>query len=245
MGPDQDAEAVRLMREAVGHGVDLMVDAHTWWRMGDKSYTPDTVKQLAVEFAAQSVCWLEEPLPPSEHELYRALHAEDILPLAGGEHEHDEAGFLDLLEGPCVDYIQADVVCQGGYAWGRRLFAAVEKAELRFAFHSWGTWLEVLAAAHSGICWPSHVVEWLEYPVYRHHGQKVLYPWPLAEEILKEPLEVVNGELVVPRRPGLGIAVNENVIEKYPWQPGPWSTFSVESPAKTFSVYNDHSIEWV
>jgi L-alanine-DL-glutamate epimerase-like enolase superfamily enzyme len=245
IGPEGDAEAVRLMREAVGPGVDLMVDAHTWWRMGDKSYSRQTVRDLAQSFAAQDICWLEEPLPPSDHEAYRELHAADLVPLASGEHEHSEEGFLDLMEGPCVDFIQADVVCQGGYAWGRKLFAEVERAGLRFAFHSWGTWLEVLAAAHSGICWPDHVVEWLEFPVYAKENCKVLYPWPLAEEILKEPLEIVDGELVVPRKPGLGIEVNEAVIEKYPWQPGPWSTFRLESPAKSFSVYNDHSVEWL
>ncbi|MDX2267922.1 MAG: mandelate racemase/muconate lactonizing enzyme family protein [Bryobacter sp.] len=245
MGPDADARAVEAMRAAVGPGMDLMVDAHTWWRMGDKSYTPTAVEDLARALAQHDICWLEEPLPPADHAAYRALREKEIVPLAAGEHEHSEAGFLDLLDGPAVDYLQADVVCQGGYAWGRKLFAAVGQAGLRFAFHSWGTWLEVLAAAHIGICWPEHVVEWLEYPVYAHHGRKVLYEWPLAEELLVEPLEVRDGELVVPRGPGLGIHVNEAVFEKYPWVPGPWSTFSLHSPAKTYAVYNDHSVEWV
>ena len=48
----------------------------------------------------------------------------------------------------------------------RRLFNAIARQELRFAFHSWGTDLEVLAAAHLGVCWPDIVVEWLEYPCY-------------------------------------------------------------------------------
>ena len=38
LGPEKDLETVRLMREAVGPTFDLMVDAHTWWRMGDRSY---------------------------------------------------------------------------------------------------------------------------------------------------------------------------------------------------------------
>src|SRR5581483_7464308 len=37
-GPDKDLETVALMRKAVGPDFDLMVDAHTWWRMGDRSY---------------------------------------------------------------------------------------------------------------------------------------------------------------------------------------------------------------
>src|SRR5690242_11938251 len=47
MGPEQDAETVALMRRAVGPDFDLMVDAHTWWRMGDRSYSQDTVESLA------------------------------------------------------------------------------------------------------------------------------------------------------------------------------------------------------
>lgn len=244
-GPDEDVLAIRKIREAVGPGVDIMVDAHTWWRMGRRSYSPETVERLAREMAAEDIYWLEEPLPPHEHELYRNLREKDIVPLAAGEHEPDEAGFLDLMDPPSVDFLQADVVCQGGYAWGRRLFAGVEGAELKFAFHSWGTLLEVIAAAHIGIGWPEHVVEWLEYPLYRKPGQPVMYEFPLAEEILTEPLQIVDGDLIVPRRPGLGVVVNEAVIEKYPWQPGPWSTFTLNDPEGTWAVYNDHSVKWV
>ena len=56
-------------------------------------------------------------------------------------------------------------------AAGRRLFGAIARQELRFAFHSWGTDLEVLAAAHLGVCWPDTVVEWLEYPCYSNSGR--------------------------------------------------------------------------
>jgi L-alanine-DL-glutamate epimerase-like enolase superfamily enzyme len=245
VSPEQDLEAVRQVRERVGPGMDIMVDAHTWWRMGDRSYSPETVEKLAREMAEHDVCWLEEPMPPHRHELYRELRDQDILPIASGEHETTEEGFEDLIEGPCVDFVQADIVCQGGYAWGRRLCAALEKAELRFAFHSWGTYLEIIAAAQFGICWPEHVVEWLEYPLYRKPGQKIMYEFPLAEEILKEPLQIVDGDLIVPRTPGLGVEVDESVIERYPWKPGPWSTFTLIEPAGTWAVYNDHSVQWV
>ncbi len=245
VGPEADLEAVRKVRERVGPGIDLMVDAHTWWRMGDRSYSPETVKRLAGAMAEYDLCWLEEPLPPHKHELYRDLHEADLLPLASGEHEHSEEGFLDLIDGPCVDIVQADIVCQGGYAWGRRLFAELQRAELRFAFHSWGSYLEVIAAAHLGICWPESTVEWLEYPLYRKPGQKIMYEFPLAEEILKEPLQIVEGELIVPRGPGLGVEIDESVIERYPWKPGPWSTFTLISPPGTWAVHNDHSVQWV
>ena len=116
-----------------------------------------------------------------------------------------------------------DVCCQGGYSLGRRLFAEIARQGLRFAFHSWGTALEVMAAAHLGICWPQMVVEWLEYPCYSTPGSAGMYPFPLAAEILTQPLEIERGDLIVPRTPGLGVTVDERVIERYPWIPGPWS----------------------
>src|SRR6185503_582687 len=71
LGPEQDLETVRLMRQAVGPDVGLMIDAHSWWRMGDRSYSPATVAELAEAMAAFHPTWLEEPLPPSDHAAYR------------------------------------------------------------------------------------------------------------------------------------------------------------------------------
>lgn len=244
LGPEKDLETVRLMRRAVGPEFDLMVDAHTWWRMGDGSYGFDTVEQLAREMAAYDIAWLEEPLPPDDHEAYLALKQKDFVPLAAGEHEPGESGYMDLILTGAVDYVQMDVCCQGGFAMARRLFAEIARQGQRFAFHSWGTALELLAAAHLGICWPEMVVEWLECPCYSTPDRAGMYPFPLAAEILEDPLEIEHGDLIVPRGPGLGVAVDESVIERYPWIPGPWSHFRTDSPARTLAVTSDHSIQW-
>ena len=245
LGPGRDLETVRLMRKAVGPDVGLMIDAHSWWRMGDRSYSLQTVTELAGQIAAFSPTWLEEPLPPDNHQAYCELRGRKLVPIASGEHEPDEAGFLDLIDSGAADYIQMDVCCQGGFEMAHRVFDAVKRKRLRFAFHSWGTALEVLAAAHLGICWPSEVVEWLEYPCYSRPGRPGMYPFPLADEILREPLAIENGDLVVPAGPGLGIEIDERVIRKYPFIPGPWSFFRIDSPAETVAVTGDHSVKWV
>jgi len=241
-GPEQDLETVRQTRAAVGPDFELMVDAHTWWRMGDRSYSLDAIESLARQMAGHDVAWLEEPLPPDDRTAYLALREKDILPLASGEHEPGEAGFLDLILSGAVDYVQMDVCCQGGYSLARRLIAQISKQGLRFAFHSWGTALEVVAAAHLGVCWPETVVEWLEYPCYSRTGRAGMYPFPLAAEIIADPLELNAGDLIVPRRAGLGVTVDESVVERYPWIPGPWSYFRTDSPPETHGVSSDHSI---
>jgi len=244
LGPEQDLETVRLMRDAVGPDFDLMVDAHTWWRMGDRSYPQETIEKLAEEMSQYDIAWLEEPLPPDQHEGLRRLKETDVVPIASGEHEPDEARYLDLIQTESVDYVQMDVVCQGGYPTARRIFPEIARAGLKFAFHSWGTDLEVIAAAHLGVCWPEQVVEWLEYPCYSTAKHRGMYPFPLATEILAEPLQIENGELSVPKRPGLGVEVDVTVIERYPWIPGPWSFFEIDSPRETRAVTADHSEPW-
>jgi hypothetical protein len=175
--------------------------------------------------------------------------------LASGEHEPDDAGFHDLISSEAVDYVQMDILCQGGISSAQRIFEGVHKHGLRFAFHSWGTTLEVLTAAQLGVCQPENVVEWLEYPCYSNEERSVMYParrrrdgmypFPLADEILSERPEIENGYLVLPDGPGIGIEINENVIEKYPFIPGPWSVFQLNSPAETIAVTGDHSLKWV
>ncbi len=245
LGPVKDLETVRLMRQATGPKFGLMVDAHSWWRMGDKSYSAETITALAGAMAPYEPTWLEEPLPPDDHDGYRKLRAANLVPIATGEHEQEESGFTDLMETHAADYIQMDVCCQGGFAMGQRVFAGVAKHGLKFAFHSWGTLLEVLAAAHLGICWSEDVVEWLEYPCHSNHGRPGMYPFQLADDILREPLQIEKGDLIVPKGPGLGVEIDERVIEKYPFIPGPWSYFKINSPPETVAVTGDHSVKWV
>jgi L-alanine-DL-glutamate epimerase-like enolase superfamily enzyme len=244
MGPAEDLETVRQMRDAVGPDFDLMVDAHTWWRMGDRNYVSGAIDKLAAGLSEYGVAWLEEPLPPEDHEGYRRLKELDLLPIASGEHEPDEPGYMDLIMTESVDYVQMDVVCQGGYATARRLLKEIEHAGMKFAFHSWGTALEVIAAAHLGVCWEEQVIEWLEYPCYASANRAGMYPFPLAEEILKEPLRLEHGDLIMPAGPGLGVEVDEGVLDRYPWIPGPWSFFEIASPRETRAVTGDHSEPW-
>lgn len=244
-GPEEDLETVRKMRSAVGPDIGLMIDAHSWWRMGDKTYSPETILSLANSMAEFQPTWLEEPLPPEDHEAYVMLKEKAQFPIATGEHEPNEEGFMDLFVKGCADFIQMDVCCQGGFAMARRIFDKVKEYKLRFAFHSWGTNLEVLAAAHLGVCWEEDVVEWLEFPCYSSDGVPGMYPFAASEEILKEPLVIEDGHLIMPDGPGLGIMVDERIVEKYPFIPGPWSYFKIDSPSETVAVTGDHSIKWV
>jgi L-alanine-DL-glutamate epimerase-like enolase superfamily enzyme len=245
MGPDEDLRTVELMRKATGPNMGLMVDAHTWWRMGNKSYTPQVIRDLARSMQKFGPYWLEEPFLPEDHLLYKKLKDDAIVPVATGEHEQEYEGFEDLARLKAADFLQMDVCCQGGFEMGLKVFDLAAANNMKFAFHSWGTTLEVLAAAQLGVCRDEAVVEWLEYPCYSSPTRAGMYPFPLSDEILKDPLEIEKGYLKLPSGHGLGIEVNEDVIQKYPFIPGPWSFFHQDSPKETIAVTGDHSVKWV
>jgi len=218
-GPEEDLAGVRAVRDAAGPDLDIMVDACAWSCMGDRSYARETIERLSEAMRDLRVRFVEEPLPNADHEAYTRLHSLDLAPLAAGRHEPNELRYLDLIQSAAVDYVQMDLVTQGGYATARRLFPDIARAGLRFAFHNFGTALETVAAAHLGVCWPESVVRWIEYPCYSIGPRAFTYPFPLATEILKQPLMVDRGDLVVPRGAGLGVEIDESVIWRYPYVP--------------------------
>jgi hypothetical protein len=71
-----------------------------------------------------------------------------------------------------------------------------------------------------------------------------MYPFPLASDILKQPIEIDHGDLIVSREAGLGVEIDETVIDRYPWIPGPWSIFTLHSPRGTFAVTGDHTVRF-
>lgn len=245
LGMEKDLETVRLMREAVGPEVELMIDAHSWWRMGNRSLTEAQVTEMAQAMEPYRPAWLEEPLPPDDHDAYVRLREASPIPIASGEHEQTEEGFTDLMNRGCVDVVQMDVCCQGGFAWGERVFQQVRDHKLEFAFHSWGTLLELVAAAQLGACWDEDVVRWLEYPCYAQFGKPGMYAFPAAETLIQEPLQIEQSRLILPTGPGLGVELREEVFEEYPWIPGPWSIFRIDDPPETVAVTGDHSVKWV
>jgi hypothetical protein len=71
-----------------------------------------------------------------------------------------------------------------------------------------------------------------------------MYPFPLAAEILKQPLELDHGDLILPKLPGLGVDVDESVVERYPWIPGPWSFVRTDSPSETRAITGTVAERW-
>jgi L-alanine-DL-glutamate epimerase-like enolase superfamily enzyme len=244
LGPEEDIRTVELMREALGPNVGICMDAHAWWRMGDKSYGADTIEEVAKAVSGLGVTWLEEPFPVDDRSAYAAFRKKNIVPLAAGEHEHDLAGFKQIVEGGCVDFAQADVSHHGGFSGLSGILGLCEKSKISFAFHNWGTALETVADALIGSCFSRETAAWLEYPEYAHRDSRFMYPYGLSDELVPDAPRPVNGEIALPDGPGLGVTVDEQVLDKYPYQRGPWSIFELESPPSKLALSGDHALPW-
>ena len=220
--PEDDVEAIRRIRDRVGADMGIMVDAHTWWKLGERSYDFEQVASLLDDFELSEPYWVEEPLSPADYEAYERLGAGTDVSIAGGESEESPEGLRRLLR-TGVKYLQGDARHHRGFTgcWDLVL-ACAEHDTATFVPHNFGTHLGLVANAHLVVASPETAL--LEYPVF---GCDVagMYPFPLAEEILVDDLDTEGGSLTVPDGPGLGVEVDESVVEKYPHIEGPWTEF--------------------
>jgi L-rhamnonate dehydratase len=116
-GFDRNVEAVAAARQAVGAGVDVMVDCFMAWNAG-----------YALRFARATreygLRWIEEPLPPDDYDGYARLRRQiDWTQIATGEHEYTRWGFAQLLGAEAADVLQPDVAWAGGITEVRRIAA--------------------------------------------------------------------------------------------------------------------------
>lgn len=101
--------------------------------------------------------------------------------------------------------------------------------DVEFVPHHFGTWFGLIANAHLVAAAPE--ARHLEYPVFENDPvlnaspDPGMYPFELAFDIMDGEPDVANGRLSVPRGPGLGIEIDLDVVEEYPFVDAPWTEF--------------------
>ena len=118
-GMQHNVDLVRTVREVVGDGVDIMVDAYMGW-------TLDYARRMIPLLERFNLRWLEEPVIPDDARGYAALKALGRIPIAGGEHAFTQYEFRDLLEMRALDYIQFDTNRVGGITQAKKIAALAE-----------------------------------------------------------------------------------------------------------------------
>jgi D-galactarolactone cycloisomerase len=203
---------VAAVREAVGPDPAIMVDLNQGWRMpGDVQplLGYDEVKRLATRLREFEITWLEEPLGRGDVDGLARLRAETGVPIAGGELARTSAELEAYLAADALDVYQPDGVLAVGILRAGELARRVQARGFHFTPHTWTNGIGLLANLHlaAGV----GAGPFLELP-YDPPG----WTPERRDFMLAEPLQPdAGGFLTPPARPGLGIVLDEDAVERY------------------------------
>ena len=184
--PMIDLQRVRavhqLIEQRTGGRVALMVDANQQWDRVTAQRFGRLVEPL-------NLVWIEEPLDAYDAEGHAALAALLDTPIASGEMLTSVAEHAELIRCAAVDILQPDAPRVGGITPMLKIMALAEQARIGLAPHFAMEIHVHLAAAYPSEPWVEHF-EWLE-------------------PLFNERLDIRDGRMGVPSRPGLGLSLSE------------------------------------
>jgi D-galactarolactone cycloisomerase len=208
----RDVEVVEAVRDAVGPGMRIMVDANQGWRMaGDLTPRWDvaTALQCARALEPLGIEWLEEPLPTDDIDGYAALRRGTSLRLAAGEMVREAHQARDLVVRGGVDVIQPDVVLAGGIGGARRIAALADLHGRMWSPHTWSNGYGLVANLHAALAFST--CPYIEVPFDPP-------AWPAARRdwLLPAPVEIAaDGTIRPPAGPGLGVEPDLDALERH------------------------------
>ena len=195
---EYDSEALRIFRAALADKARLHVD-------GNGRYSLEQARRMLPEFQQTDIFWLEEPFLPEDVDNYLALKPElGAIPMAAGENEFGLQGFRELIDRGMVDIVQPDCCRVGGISESRRVGEMAAKAGLRVAPHTWSDAVTLVGNMHVVASLPNAICVEVDQT-----GN------PFIDNLLTEKLVVTDGEIALPQGPGLGIKLDEEVVERY------------------------------
>lgn len=205
----QDIERIKVIRNAVGPSIGLLVDAN-------HAYNAASAVRMGRLMEPYDIRFFEEPVPPEDRDGYRKVRAESPIPVAGGECEFTRYGFRDFIAGGCVDVVQPDLAVCGGFSAFTQILAFANAYNVATVPHVWGSGVAVATALHAIAAIPSfphtaNPIPLLNQPIIefdRKHN-------PLRDDLLEEKFVLENGCLAVPDKPGLGVTVRDEIVAKY------------------------------
>jgi len=194
---DQDIRIVRAVRQELGKDFIIMTDAN-------QGYSVDVALKASDAFAECGAFWLEEPLFVEDIEGHAILREKGKTPIAVGENLHTRYAFENFIVRQAVDFIQPDVARAGGISEIKKITALAAKHKVPVSFHTWGDGVALAASVHLSAALRDCIVMELDY-TYN----------PLREELLRAPFEVHEGYLIPPEKPGLGIELSQDALQKF------------------------------
>ena len=196
-GEESDLALVRAARQGLGKDVELMVDAGLCWDTA-------TALRRARQFEPFNLAWLEEPLHPDNVQGYGRLSAQSPIRIAAGEEICDVKEFQQMMDVGNIDVVQVDVTRVGGLARSKRIgWDSAERHRL-CVNHSYKTGINIAASLHFVAALPNS-----------HYFEYCVEQGALRQTLTRQRFPVVDGEISVPEEPGLGVDLNDAVVERF------------------------------
>ncbi len=218
IGPDKRfLTAIERLYEAVGDEMDLIMEGNARFR------NPQEAIRMAESFKEYEPYWFEEPIDTTDVEGYREIRrALPDVRITGGESKRSLSAFKEWIDTRAYSIVQPDANVTG-ISEGRRIAERARLERLPCVPHSWHNAITMAANLHLVASIPNNEI--LEFQRTWHWSSPAF-----RTEILEDPIEFDDGHLVVPDGPGLGIELDEDAIEEYPFEEGPVQE-SWEGPA--------------
>jgi galactonate dehydratase len=196
---EEAAARVQAVREAVGNGVDILLDFHG-------RVSPTMAIWLEEAIRPYHPMFIEEPVLPENVDALARVAAQSKTPIATGERLFTKWGFREVLEKGAATILQPDPCICGGIFETRQIGAMAEVWYAALAPHNPYGPLNLAACLQIDACTPNFLI------------QEFVDPTGLGAGYLKQPFEVVDGYITVPERPGLGVEPDEAYIAAHPLQ---------------------------
>ena len=184
----REIDRMRVLREAIGEDIDLMCDINQLWNVNQAIEVGRRVEEY-------HLFWLEDVVA---HDDYPGLaRVADALttPIAAGEYVYGITPFRHMLETRSIDIVMIDLLRVGGITQWRKVAGMAEAFDLPVVSHLIPeVHVQLVAAVPNGL-----TVEYM--------------PWSLR--LFEDTPAIVDGQMVVPDRPGLGLSFSEDAIRQY------------------------------
>ena len=198
---DKATEVVAAVRKALGPDIKLMIDVQYRWLNADEALP------VVKEWEEFDIYFLETPIWTDDIKGYARMHDEAPMKIAAGEWLSTRYEFEDLIINGKIDVAQPDVGRCGGLTEAMKIAKFSQEHKRIIVPHCWKTSVSISATAHFAFNTPN--CAFIEY-----------LPPQLCVEILRKELategfEYIDGRILPPTKPGLGIKLNRNAIKKY------------------------------
>ncbi|WP_435320942.1 mandelate racemase/muconate lactonizing enzyme family protein [Haloarchaeobius sp. TZWSO28] len=199
---NRSVEIVAAVRDEVGPDVDLFIEGH-------KLFTTAGAIEMASLLEPYEPGFFEEPTPPDLGAL-ESVAATSAVPIATGETLPSHRSFAPLLAETRVSVVQPDAIVTGGVTELRKVAALASAHNVSFAPHNSNGPVSTAVAAQVAVTAETFTIQ-------ETFQDFVPHDW--HERAVEDPLDIVDGELTVPDRPGIGLTLDLDELEDFRYQP--------------------------